>query len=90
MNIRYFATFRQITGELACTVEEPPPTLREVLEVLSARYGTKFRNAVFAGEELSPLAILLVNGRDVRHTGGLDTPIHAEDQLAVFPVVAGG
>lgn len=90
MNIKYFATFRDITRELTYRIDNPPATLGELLELLSVRYGSDFRRAVYDGEELSPFVILLVNGRNVRHTGGLDTPIHTEDLLSVFPMVAGG
>lgn len=90
MEIKYFATFRDITGELACSLDAEPANLRELLELLSRRYGTTFRDAVFEGDELSPIAVILVNGRNVRHTGGLATPLHRDDLVAVFPMVAGG
>jgi molybdopterin synthase sulfur carrier subunit len=62
----------------------------ELLEQLCDKYGRTFRVAVFDGEELSPFVILLVNGRNVRHTGGLDTPLSSTDVVSVFPMVAGG
>ena len=90
MNIKYFATFRDLTGEMAYELADPPATAGELLELLSARYGTGFRRAAFEGSELSPFLVLLVNGRNVRHTGGLATPLKADDNVSVFPMVAGG
>jgi molybdopterin converting factor small subunit len=31
-----------------------------------------------------------VNGRNVHFTGGLDTPLSPDDQVSIFPMVAGG
>jgi len=90
MDIAYFATFREITRENRIRMEDPPATMGELLEQLCARYGRTFRDAVFEGEELSPFVILLVNGRNVLHTGGLDTPLSSTDVVSVFPMVAGG
>jgi len=90
MDIKYFATFRDITGELTRSLDSTPATLGELLELLSRRYGSTFRNAVFEGEELSSVAVILVNGRNVHHTGGLATQLHEHDLVSVFPMVAGG
>ena len=90
MNIKYFATFRDLTGEMSHTVDDPPGDVAGLLELLSQRYGTAFRRAVFEGDELSPFLILLVNGRNVRISGALATPLSATDNIAVFPMVAGG
>lgn len=90
MDINYFATFREITRENCFRIVEPPPTMGGLLEQLCVRYGRTFKDAVFEGDELSPFVILLVNGRNVRHTGGLDTPLSSTDVVSVFPMVAGG
>jgi sulfur-carrier protein len=90
VEVRFFATFRNLTGQSACHLDRPPARLRGVLDLLAARYGDEFRRAVFQGGALSPVVILLVNGQHVAHTGGLDTPIHDGDRLSVFPMVAGG
>ena len=63
---------------------------KAILEALAGRYGAAFRRAVFEGERLSPIAIILVNGRNVHFTGGLDTPLAPDDQVSIFPMVAGG
>jgi len=88
--IKYFATFRELTGELSLQLDESPPRIAELLELLSVRYGKAFRNAVFEDGALSSLLILLVNGRNVRLTGGLSTPLSPTDEVSVFPMVAGG
>ena len=90
MHIKYFATFRELTGEKSYELDDRVSDIGGLLEVLSVRYGTAFRNAVFDQEALSPLMILLVNGRNVRLTGGLATTVAAQDEISVFPMVAGG
>lgn len=90
MLIKYFATFRDVTGELFLKLADSPENVAELLELLSLRYGPAFRKAVFEGQDLSPLLILLVNGRNVRLTGGLSTALNPNDEVSVFPVVGGG
>jgi len=90
MTIKYFATIRTYTGENERRVDEPPATLGPLLETLAARYGTSFRRAVFAGDELSPEIIILVNGRNVLYSGLLEAPLTADDEVSIFPMVAGG
>ena len=90
MHIKYFATFRELTGENSYQLDDHLPDVARLLEALSVRYGTAFRNAVFDQGALSPVLILLVNGRNVRLTGGLATPLAAHDEVSVFPMVAGG
>jgi sulfur-carrier protein len=91
MIVKYFATVRSYTGETERRLDDPPPaTVGPLLETLAARYGTSFRRAVFAGEQLSPQIIILVNGRNVVHSGGLETPLNAGDEVSIFPMVAGG
>jgi molybdopterin synthase sulfur carrier subunit len=88
--IKYFATFRDLTGENSFQLVESPARIADLLELLSVRYGNGFRKAVFDDGALSALLILLVNGRNVRLTGGLSTPLSATDEVSVFPMVAGG
>ncbi|SVD26471.1 uncharacterized protein METZ01_LOCUS379325, partial [marine metagenome] len=37
-----------------------------------------------------PYVAVMVNGRDIRHTGGLETPLEPDAELDIFPPVAGG
>jgi sulfur-carrier protein len=90
MNVKFFATIRTYTGENQRRVDDPPTALGTLLETLAARYGTTFRRAVFAGDELSPEIIILVNGRNVVYSGRLQTPLADDDEVSIFPMVAGG
>jgi molybdopterin synthase sulfur carrier subunit len=90
MLVKDFATTRTYSVENARQVDDPPATLGPLLETLAARYGTRFRRAVFAGDELSPEIIILVNGRNVVYSGRLKAPLTADDEVSIFPMVAGG
>jgi len=90
MTIKYFATIRMYAGEAARRLDRTPQILRDLLELLAARYGESFRRAVFDGDHLNPQIIILVNGRNVLYLSGLETPLAATDEISIFPMVAGG
>jgi MoaD family protein len=90
MTIKYFATIRTYTGEAERHLDDAPADLGELLRALAGRYGTSFRRAVLSGAELSGAIIILVNGRNVLYLRGLDTPLKADDEVSIFPMVAGG
>ncbi|MDI9568418.1 MAG: MoaD/ThiS family protein [Bacillota bacterium] len=39
---------------------------------------------------MSDRVIILVNGRNIVHLAGIDTVLGEEDEVSIFPVVAGG
>jgi sulfur-carrier protein len=90
VTIKFFATIRTYTGEPARRLDGAPAHLGDLLTELAARYGTSFRRAVFSGDALSAEIIILVNGRNVLHLQGLQTPLAADDEVSIFPMVAGG
>ncbi len=90
MKVRYFATIRHLTGHNETEWKEPAPTVRELLRGLARKYGPAFQNKVFEGDRLSPIVIVMVNGRNIEHLGGEDTPLLPEDEVSIFPMVAGG
>jgi MoaD family protein len=78
-------------GVLEMDVERA--TIREILFELSKRYGSKFRNEIFDPHtnDIMPENQILVNGRHYRYlVKGLDTDLSNEDELSLFPPVAGG
>lgn len=90
MQIRYFATIRAITGESILRWDKPAAILGELLRDLSRHYGSRFQNWVLEGDGLGSAIIILVNGTDVRHLQGIDTPLQPDDTISIFPLVAGG
>jgi sulfur-carrier protein len=90
MTVKYFATIRTLTRENERRIDSRPGDLRELLTQLAERYGRLFRRTVFDGDVLHGEIIILVNGRNVRHLQGLDTPLGEDDEVSVFPMIAGG
>jgi len=90
MKVRLYATLRAAAGTGELNWQRPAPTLGALVHDLSEQYGSRFRRWMYDGDQLGPWVILLVNGRDSRHLQGLDTPLHAEDEVSLFPPVAGG
>jgi sulfur-carrier protein len=90
MTIKFFADIRGLTGGEEQQWTKPTPTLRALLSDLSAQHGAAFAKRVFDGDRLNATIIIMVNGRNVVHLGGLETPLQPDDVVVVFPMVAGG
>ncbi len=90
MQIQFFATIREITGQEAIEWKRTPATLGGLLRDLAARYGPRFERWVLDQGQPGKAIIILVNGLDCRHQGGLDTPLHPDDSIAIVPMIAGG
>jgi molybdopterin synthase sulfur carrier subunit len=64
-------------------------TVRRVIETLCAN-NAALRDAILDGDTLRAHVRVMVNGRDAELAQGLDTPVRAGDQIAIFPPIAGG
>jgi molybdopterin synthase sulfur carrier subunit len=89
MVIKYFAFIRDYTGSKEINFDSCP-TLRELLYKLCDKYGKRFSEKIFTGDRLSDDIIILVNGRHIDHLQGLDTSLLENDEISIFPKVAGG
>lgn len=93
MKVRFFAYIRD-NDYAGCKETDiaAPRDIRALGEVLSDRYGSKFRSFFFTpdGEDIGKDAIILVNGRKVQFLAGIDTELKDSDLVLIFPVVAGG
>lgn len=89
MKVEYFATLRGVAGRKGENWDRPAATVGQLLRDLIARYGSEFERWLLKNGDLG-LAIILVNGRDVRDLQRLDTPLEPNDTVTLFPPVAGG
>lgn len=90
MELLYFATIRKYTGEKGRDWNQPATTVGQLLHDLSVHYGKRFEKAVLRNGDLSPEVIVLVDGHDCRHKGGIDAPLGSVQTVCIFPMVAGG
>ena len=91
MIVKYFATIRTYTRRERTRAST---TRRRRSGRCSRRWrratAAPFRRAVFAGDELSPEIIILVNGRNVAVLRTTGAPLAEDDEVSIFPMVAGG
>ena len=90
MQLKFFATYRQISDCKACTIEAPE-TVLDLLHRVSDRWPA-FRTLVLNehGTDKGRDVIILVNGRHIEHLDGIATKLTDEDTVVLTPVVAGG
>lgn len=89
MKIKFFAYIRDYTRTKETTLENCD-TVEELLQKLCTIYGKRFEEKVFKNGELSAEIIILVNGRHITHYQEIATRLKPEDEISIFPVVAGG
>ena len=94
ITIKGFFSIRESMGKVGqLEMEVDKASVREILVMLSDRYGAGFKEEVFDPEtnDIRPENQILINGRHYRYSpAGLDTELNEGDMLAIFPLVAGG
>jgi len=86
--VKVFASLRDKLGWSVREVElrRERPSFRDLLEELA-----DLKNIVLIdGDNLAEGFIVLVNGINIRFTGGLGTALKDGDEIAVFPPSGGG
>jgi molybdopterin synthase sulfur carrier subunit len=89
LELRFFATFREAVGTKTITREYDAATVGDVLVALESEF-EGLAGEILDGGAVKPQVNVLLNGRDVTHEQGVDTPIEPDDTLSIFPPVAGG
>lgn len=72
------------------TVEVAGATVREVLASLVAAHPGLATNILDEAGELRKFVNVYVDDEDIRFLNKLDTPVAADDEVAILPAVAGG
>lgn len=89
MVIKFFANLRDYTRTKKTEVNKCE-NVEGLLKVLCQIYGKTFEKKVLVEGRLSSEIIVLVNGRHITHCDGINTKLSQEDEISIFPVVAGG
>jgi len=90
VELRFFATFRQVVGQKVVEREFPEgTTIGEVLYELEEEYDDLAGQLIEDGD-LRPHINVLKSGREALHLDGMDTVLEDGDRLSIFPPVAGG
>jgi MoaD family protein len=90
MIVRFFAGIRDITRAEQLRLTDPPADVASLVDVLAEHYGQALRGAIMSEGRLSDAVVVLVNGHNIRLSAGAGTPLSADDEVAIFPMVSGG
>ena len=91
MQVRLYATLRQIAGTREVEIHvEGQQAVGDALRALVERYPRLSESIWHRDGSLAGHVAVVLNGRDVRHLDGVDTPVSDDDRLDVFPPVGGG
>ena len=66
-----------------------PATIATLLDQLSGELERLSPGGALAGVDAERL-LIIVNGRNVHHLQGLDTPLAEDDRIAIMPPLLGG
>jgi molybdopterin synthase sulfur carrier subunit len=91
VDVRLFGALRHVAGHASCLVEVGSgDTVQNVLDTLAIQCPELGAKVLSPDGRIQDGINVLVNGRDIRHLGGPDTPVHEGDRVALFPAVGGG
>jgi sulfur-carrier protein len=89
VTIKLFAYFRGLFGEKERRVTiKDTGSVRDILNELCDT--PERRGEIFAGDDLKPMIVVMVNGANLPAATGLDTRLADGDVVAVFPLMGGG
>ncbi|MEC9352596.1 MAG: ubiquitin-like small modifier protein 1 [Planctomycetota bacterium] len=71
-------------------VEVEGGTVREIFDHVENSHGGLKEKIFDDAGEIRRFINVFVNGEDVRHAEGLDTPVKDGDEVSVVPAIAGG
>ena len=92
MEVHFFATLRQITGQKTVEFElAEGAAIRDLIDAIINRFPPLRWELLDDKGELWPHVHVFINGRDTPFLqDGLDTVLTPDDTVNVFPPVAGG
>lgn len=94
ITVKGYLTLKPIVGgSTDIQVVEEKWALKDLLRYLASKHGDDFNQAVFDTQtnSLSSHAKILINGRHYTHMPlRLDTELRDDDEVSLFPMVAGG
>ncbi len=77
-------------GRSSLTLASAPGTLAEAMATLHETWPAVYDRIMTEKREVRPHVNLFIDEREIRHTGGLETPLEEGAEILVLPAVSGG
>ena len=92
MKVNFYATLRDVTGQKTVDFDLPESaTVRQLLDAILKRYPLMRDKLFDENGDLLGFIHVFINGRDAPFLEDkLETVIHPEDTISIFPAVGGG
>ena len=90
MHVRVYATLRPLVGGRSVDLDDGCATAGDVIKELIGRFPALSDRLLDPHGAVRPYVAIMVDGRDIRHVGGLHTAVGPDSELDIFPPVAGG
>ncbi len=87
IKLKLFANFREFTKTKEIELEGD--TVSDILKILCMKF-PGIEKMIFKGEEVQPYINIFVNGKNILESGGIETRLQRDDEMAIFPPVSGG
>ncbi len=90
VKIRFSSALSNVTHARETVIEVGNTTVKTVIEKLVQQFGPDFEKRILDKGEVRRFVNLYVNGEDIRHLGGLNSPVKDADEISILPAVSGG
>lgn len=91
MQVKFYASLRQAVGMKMIEIKiQPDFTIQDILVEVTRRYPVLEKYIWKDQGELAEIVHVFINGENIRHLSGLNTPLKAEDHVDIFPPLVGG
>jgi len=89
VGVVFYGGLARVTGEKTAYLSGS--TVKEVLNLLMARYGERFESRIYDGDgKLRRFVNIYINGKDIRFLSQLDSKLDDGDEISIIPAVGGG
>jgi len=86
MTVKFCGHVKKMTGGDDSYTPKKSSSVRELIEELGMVYGDKFKSFLITDNS----CLILVNGKGLMLSGGLDTRLGPNDKTEILPVVIAG
>ena len=90
VEVRLYANLRRIAGGRSVVLPGEPATADEAIAALTSLHPDLAPLIRDEDGSIRRFVAVMVDGRDIRHLAGLETPVASRSVVDIFPPIAGG